>query len=247
MGNLLQAGIQAGGSFLGSIANTIGNAVQNRKMREYDREMTEYQYSKDLEQWHRQNEYNSPEKQMERFGKAGLNPHLIYGKGTSGNATASPSYTKPTAHHDFKPLNVPNMIGQYADLKVKQAQTNNLKEQNLNLQEDRVTKALTNIILGYKAHLSPHQYKYQTQNFELLLEQQKSQNTKAAAEAGISEEQLEWMKKKLEVYGLTGVNIDKDNPTYRVGMKAFEKLWEGLQNMSDFQINDGWNPPVIPK
>lgn len=33
------------------------------------------------------NEYNTPTMQMQRFKEAGLNPHLIYGQGTSGNTT----------------------------------------------------------------------------------------------------------------------------------------------------------------
>lgn len=39
-------------------------------------------------QWNKQNEYNSPEAQMDRYRQAGLNPNLIYGNGVSsaGNA-----------------------------------------------------------------------------------------------------------------------------------------------------------------
>ena len=44
-----------------------------------------------------QNEYNTPESQMARLKKAGLNPHLIYGSsvgGATGNAGSGPSPSK---------------------------------------------------------------------------------------------------------------------------------------------------------
>jgi hypothetical protein len=61
-------------------------------------ELAKYSYSKDLEQWNRQNEYNSPSAQMQRYADAGLNPNLIYGSGTAsaGNASSSPSFNAPT-------------------------------------------------------------------------------------------------------------------------------------------------------
>lgn len=39
-----------------------------------------------LTDWNRQNEYNSPAAQMLRLSAAGLNPNLMYGQGTTGNA-----------------------------------------------------------------------------------------------------------------------------------------------------------------
>jgi len=42
--------------------------------------------------WKMQNEYNSPLNQMKRLKEAGLNPNLMYGKGTVGNATTMPQY-----------------------------------------------------------------------------------------------------------------------------------------------------------
>lgn len=55
----------------------------------------ELAYQRQVEMWHQQNAYNSPEQQMERFGAAGLNPHLIYGQGSSGQAGTPPAYQPP--------------------------------------------------------------------------------------------------------------------------------------------------------
>lgn len=47
--------------------------------------------------WMQQQEYNSPANQMARYKAAGLNPNLIYGQGTSGNASSAPVLTSPLA------------------------------------------------------------------------------------------------------------------------------------------------------
>ena len=87
-------------STLGNIGKGILNAVpvvgpaitgaisanQSRKNVQdtiaHQRQMQEYEWSKNLEMWNLQNEYNSPSAQMERFKEAGLNPNLIYGPGS---------------------------------------------------------------------------------------------------------------------------------------------------------------------
>jgi DNA-binding transcriptional MerR regulator len=40
--------------------------------------------------WRKQNEYNTPGRQMDRFRRAGLNPNLIYSQGNPGNAAPPP-------------------------------------------------------------------------------------------------------------------------------------------------------------
>lgn len=55
----------------------------------------ELAYQRSVEMWHMQNQYNSPEQQMSRFGAAGLNPHLVYSQGNPGNAGAPPDYHPP--------------------------------------------------------------------------------------------------------------------------------------------------------
>lgn len=75
---------------------------QNRKVSRENTDKTiaaqksesELAYQRELQMWEKQNLYNSPEAQMQRFMAAGLNPHLIYGGGSSsaGNATSFPQY-----------------------------------------------------------------------------------------------------------------------------------------------------------
>lgn len=91
--------IGGAGALLG-IAGGLYNAYHDRKTSKENTDKTiaaqkaeaELAYQRQVEMWHMQNAYNSPEQQMARFGSAGLNPHLIYGQGTSGNSSSTPNY-----------------------------------------------------------------------------------------------------------------------------------------------------------
>lgn len=120
--------------------------------------LAEYQYEKNLEQWYRQNEYNSPAAQMERYKAAGLNPNLIYGNGASsaGNAASSPQYQAPhlDAYTDFS-RNAAALSG-IMDQALKVAQihktaqeTDNLKQYQKNMQADEEYRKLQSIGQGY--------------------------------------------------------------------------------------------------
>jgi hypothetical protein len=57
-----------------------------------NKKLAQYSFDKNVEMWKMQNEYNSPKLQMARYNEAGLNPNLMYDKGTPGNATTLPQY-----------------------------------------------------------------------------------------------------------------------------------------------------------
>lgn len=88
------AGIAAGGSILGSLfgSGISGKTAKTMQLREqqFNREMAEWQNQVNLQNWQMQNEYNTPANQMQRYQEAGLNPNLIYGQGSNGNAAAAP-------------------------------------------------------------------------------------------------------------------------------------------------------------
>lgn len=132
--NWSAAAIQSGGSLLGDMFNYATQKQQLEQQNQANRSMANYQYSKDLEMWNAQNEYNTPENQMLRLKEAGLNPNLIYGtgaKGATGNATGQlPKYNAPTIKKQFNPnINAPNVIGQYVNLLLGTEQADLLAEQ----------------------------------------------------------------------------------------------------------------------
>lgn len=75
--------ISAGASLVGQAINAGSTGNQNKKNRQF----TEYMYNKqkqdNLDFWNMQNSYNSPEQEMARLLKAGLNPNLVYGNGAA--------------------------------------------------------------------------------------------------------------------------------------------------------------------
>lgn len=103
----LGAAISGGSSPLSGLISGFMNRAENKKARDYNTQMVrveqghdwnkwnaENDYSEKVwniqnqyneKMWHQLNDYNSPQAQMERFRKAGLNPHLIYGQ--MGNAS----------------------------------------------------------------------------------------------------------------------------------------------------------------
>lgn len=107
------AAVQAGSGLLGGIVSGLFNRGAQKRA-----------FDQNVQMWNMQNEYNSPSAQMARLRDAGLNPRLVYGQGsgnTAGNASTLPKYQAPSwdLNLDVSPLQT---LGQYADLKAKQAQ-----------------------------------------------------------------------------------------------------------------------------
>lgn len=69
------------------------------KQNEYDRLMRDDQRAHELSTWMRENEYNSPREQMQRFQEAGLNPHMIAGSSNAMGGSIS------TSNMDTKGMN----------------------------------------------------------------------------------------------------------------------------------------------
>lgn len=71
---------------------------ENQLSRDHNLMLAELQNKWNKEQWDRENAYNSPSQQMQRFKDAGLNPNLIYGQSNtsaqlSGSLTAGQGYS----------------------------------------------------------------------------------------------------------------------------------------------------------
>lgn len=92
MGPLGMAGMQLGTNMITGILNnglqSWQQDVLNRKSMEYNKEMTDYNMSKQLELWNK----TGYKPQVEQMKEAGLNPALIYkGAGAGGSTAISPS------------------------------------------------------------------------------------------------------------------------------------------------------------
>lgn len=187
------------------VINTAVDGAQNAKnlewtkeafqrQQDFEREMAleaqnfektenELAFEREKEMWNMQNAYNTPEEQMKRYQDAGLNPNLIYGQGTPGNATDSPSYnpTKATKPNTLTPPQLPqfksslptnlNFLEGYqilANVRNTDAQTALIDEQVKTQQAETLLKTgaidlqeFEKIIKGNQASLSTYSLKNQ--------------------------------------------------------------------------------------
>lgn len=137
--------VQGAAQVLGSGIDAYATANLNKKSRQFAADMYERQKTDNLDFWRMQNEYNSPEMQMQRFKAAGLNPNLIYGQGNAGNAGSistpdvqQPQWRVPEFGNAFRGAGA--ALGAYFDYEIKQAQADNLRAQNTSILEDAMLK-----------------------------------------------------------------------------------------------------------
>lgn len=127
--------ITAGVSAAGQGANILATSSTNKKTREWNERMYAMQRQHSLQDWAMQNEYNSPQSQMKRLQAAGLNPHLVYGKGTIDNFGGSVrsadtgSWNPEVPNYNFG-SSVSQGLNAMYDTQLKAAQIDNLKAQN---------------------------------------------------------------------------------------------------------------------
>lgn len=138
---------------------------ENQANRDYNLMLARLQNSWNLEQWNRENAYNTPEQQMQRLKAAGLNPDLMYQNGASGlTAASSPAMTAGAASSPTDVSNLANKktVGQIvtegldnaqraANIALTRAQANktdaettgqNLKNQNILALDEATLKKL---------------------------------------------------------------------------------------------------------
>lgn len=95
LGSLGSAAIGGIGSLIsGGKANE--NAIYMQRIQNnFNKQQATTSWRRALDMWNRQNVYNSPKEQMNRLLQANLNPNLMYGQGSVGNASSSPSPDTP--------------------------------------------------------------------------------------------------------------------------------------------------------
>lgn len=108
---MLGTAIGIASSFAGNIANNknidkqiASQKEENQKNRDWNLNLARQQNQWNIEQWNRENAYNSPAAQMARYKAAGLNPDLMYGQ--QNLAAASPEMT---AGEGSQPTDVSNL------------------------------------------------------------------------------------------------------------------------------------------
>lgn len=137
-----------GAAGISSGLSALSTAWQNRKSQKWSDKRYEKERADNLEDWNRQNAYNTPEQQIQRMKDAKLNPALMYGSGSAGGGTASPLKSPDHKNPQFQSTDfsgvaqgAQNAINQHYDTRIKQAQTDNLKAQNTVLTQEALLKS----------------------------------------------------------------------------------------------------------
>lgn len=128
---------------------------ENRQTRNWNLMLAEKQNQWNIDQWDRENTYNRPANQMQRFAQAGLNPDLIYGQ--SNLSAGSPALTSgapatPTPSDGYAMLPTWSGLadsfnhGRLIDAQIKNinADTNKKTGESEGINIDNVYKALRN-------------------------------------------------------------------------------------------------------
>lgn len=128
---------------LGLVSNIFSSETNNANSRANveAQKWENYQNRKfALDMWTRTNDYNTPLMQMQRFAQAGLNPHLIYGQGTHGNAQmASTPMGKAPVHTRTSP-NFGDAAMNYVAMRRQQTEIDNLEKARDVMEADRINK-----------------------------------------------------------------------------------------------------------
>lgn len=95
LGSLGSAAIGGIGSLISSGKANENAIYMQRIQNNFNKQQATTSWKRAVDMWNRQNVYNSPKEQMNRLLQANLNPNLMYGQGSVGNASSSPSPDTP--------------------------------------------------------------------------------------------------------------------------------------------------------
>lgn len=215
---LAQAAVAVGTQGLAGLGNYFGQKATAKA----NRELSDYQYSKDLNMWALENTYNSPAQQMKRLSAAGLNPNLIYGSGGATTQSApAPKYEKSEADYRLPKMDV---LGAYQQMRMQDETIKQMDAQK-ELIQAQTFKSLSDAFTGgyNRAQLSASTSKtlfdtqqaqnlapYQVQHAELTNEKLVEEIILTAKKSNLNDAQIAVLKQTLNNLKKTGENITKD-------------------------------------
>lgn len=166
IGTLVEGGL----NLLGQTQNNI-----------HQNDMMNQQRAWAVEDWNKQNAYNAPAAQMQRFKDAGLNPNLIYGQGNPGNATpirsTDTARTQPVQSNGVVESMLRGFLSMY-DLQKTKADTDKIQKQAQLIDAERRLKEQMTQNAGF-------QLSAQQQTLPLSLEGMSLKNKNLAADLPI--------------------------------------------------------------
>lgn len=245
--NTAGAAIAGGSGLIGGIISAFTQGRQNRLQRQWQQDENLRAFERNKEMWDLQNVYNSPAEQMKRFKAAGLNPNLIYGKGTPGNASSAPSYEAAKGMFGYDFPNIGNAIQQYQDFMVKNIQMDNMNEINKQIKAKTTAVQLGNIIANWKIAIQPYKFAHDRTAYRQKTKIYEAQINKLIADTNLANSKNWWANQKNTRMFNEGINIDNMdvidrtlNKVITFGSNYFQGFIDNMTN-SIFGEQSNWN------
>ena len=130
--------------FLSDLVNALFQRGENKRNREFAAQQAQLQNQWNLEQWYRENAYNTPLAQMQRYIDAGLNPNLFFGQ--QNLAASSPQMVsgKDAPAGVAPQVDLGTAALQAAQVKNLNAQTEYVDQQSL-LTQEQIKQVISSI------------------------------------------------------------------------------------------------------
>lgn len=220
--------------------------------RRYNERQVDKQWSRMLDQWHRENAYNHPSAQVARMKEAGLNPALMYANGGGFvPAASSPSPDRSESGNFGVKQNLDPMAA--ANIELMQAQAENLRAQTKTEDDTRDFK-----VGEYVAKISKMsseeqlnfatiaRYTIQNEVDQKLAESQSNLwNQMAAKEQALAHMTWEQYDQLVAFRALKALNLKLTNDELlaRIGVEKaqkdhFLKLAEEVRQRTEFEYSD---------
>lgn len=265
-GGMVSSGINAGANAAAIQQQNAANLRIAKLNNKANFKLAQYQFDKNLDMWYRQNAYNTPAAQMQRFADAGLNPNLIYGQGSAGNASSAPSYQAPEFHGAYMNaphFDFPNFVSMYFDAAQRAAQIDNLqasaKVANEEVQNKITLRALnrarllsTNAGTAYLLGSMPYrignqrlQYEYNNRTLESRVKLPEYQANYLAERTRLAGQQIQYMSSQIDLNQVRSalmrsqIEFNKVKSDYQRQMNNF-----GYQNSMIMQHGKMFGLPV---
>ena len=221
--NLALDPLGAIGSFIGGFQQNknidkqiAAQKEENQKNREWNLNLAKQQNQWNIDQWNRENEYNSPSAQMARYKAAGLNSDLIYGQ--QNLSAASPEMTAGDGSQPVDVSNLANkrtigdMVSQAAAIRLTNAQAKLAESQAEKTDAEAVGQTINNEWL-------PKLLKGQTEINEADVKQR-------LADAGLKGKQIEVAAEQIKVM----------QQSVKESQKKIEDLQSQMENRTFQQV-----------
>lgn len=230
----LSSGLGSGitSSVFGALSSVLQNHFANKqadKMLEQQKEINQQTFEQNqalahqqnqynIEQWNRENQYNSPKAQMARFAAAGLNPDLIYNQ--SNTSASSPSLVAGTPQN-------PTSIAQIRQAALQQsAQLQNTFAQN------RLLNAQARNIEANTRKTSADAHQSEIQGF--ILDSTKDFTIETAGvQKDMSYEQLDLLRKQWDLSKKQEDILSEEWKRLRIENRNYVDYWNSQVETAD--------------